>query len=263
MAELLSVAEVARVRFSLGTPFMDIKIEPSWKEALKEEFSKPYFAELVEFVRKEYKSKKVYPPPKFVFRAFELCPFNKVRAVILGQDPYHGEGQAHGLSFSVPEGVRMPPSLQNIYKEIQGDLGLKTPARGPLRQSSSEASEARPDGRPESGNLEHWAKQGVFLLNATLTVRAGNPGSHQDKGWEQFTDAVIKTLSDKKEYLVFLLWGKYAQEKGAVIDRKKHLVLTAAHPSPYSASSGFFGCRHFSKTNEYLKKHGKDPIRWV
>src|SRR3989344_5368352 len=221
---------------------MDIKIEPSWKEALKEEFSKPYFLKLAEFVRKEYKSAKIYPPPKFVFRAFELCPFNDVRVVILGQDPYHGEGQAHGLCFSVPEGVRMPPSLQNIYIEIQDDLGLELPA---------------------SGNLEHWAKQGVFLLNATLTVRAGNPGSHQDKGWEQFTDAVIKTLSDKKEYLVFLLWGKYAQEKGAVIDRIKHLVLTAAHPSPYSASAGFFGYRHFSKTNEYLKKRGQEPIRWA
>ncbi len=221
---------------------MDIKIEPSWKEALKEEFAKPYFAELAEFVRKEYKSAKVYPPPKFVFRAFELCPFNKVRVVILGQDPYHGQGQADGLCFSVPEGVAMPPSLQNIYKEIQDDLGLEIPA---------------------SGNLERWAKQGVFLLNATLTVRAKNPGSHQHRGWEQFTDAVIKTLSDKKENLVFLLWGKYAQEKGVVIDRKKHLVLTAAHPSPYSASAGFFGCHHFSKTNNYLKKHSQEPIKWA
>lgn len=220
---------------------MDIKIEPSWKEALKEEFSKPYFAELAEFVRKEYKSAKIYPPPKFVFRAFELCPFDKVRVIILGQDPYHGEGQANGLCFSVPEGVRMPPSLQNIYKEIQDDLGLKMPA---------------------SGNLEHWAKQGIFLLNATLTVRAKNPGSHQNKGWEQFTDAVIRALSDKKENLVFILWGKYAQDKGVVVDQIKHFVLTAAHPSPYSASNGFFGCRHFSKTNEYLKQHGKKPIRW-
>ena len=221
---------------------MDIKIEPSWKEALKEEFSKPYFLELAEFVRKEYQSTKIYPPPKFVFHAFELCPFDKVRVVILGQDPYHGEGQAHGLSFSVPAGIRMPPSLQNIYKEIESDLGLKAPA---------------------SGNLEHWAKQGVFLMNATLTVRANHPGSHQHKGWEEFTDAVIKALSDKKEHLVFLLWGKYAQEKGAVIDRTKHLVLTAPHPSPYSVASGFFGCRHFSKTNEYLKQHGQEPIRWV
>ena len=226
---------------------MDIKIESSWKEALKEEFSKPYFAELTEFIRKEYKTTKIYPPPKFVFRAFELCPFNKVRVVILGQDPYHGQGQADGLSFSVPESVPMPPSLQNIYKEIQDDLGLKAPASR----------------LPEAGNLKHWAKQGIFLLNATLTVRAKNPGSHQRKGWEQFTDAVIKTLSDKKEHLVFLLWGKYAQEKGAVIDRKKHLVLTAAHPSPYSAASGFFGCRHFSKTNNFLKKRGQKPIRWA
>lgn len=221
---------------------MDIKIEPSWKKALKEEFSKSYFSELADFVRKEYKSKKIYPPPKFIFRAFELCPFGDVRVVILGQDPYHGKGQANGLCFSVSEGIQMPPSLQNIYKEIQDDLKLEAPA---------------------SGNLENWAKQGVFLLNATLTVRANNPGSHQHKGWEQFTDAVIKTLSDKKENLVFILWGKYAQDKGAVIDRAKHLVLTAAHPSPYSASNGFFGCRHFSKTNEYLKKHGKDPILWA
>ncbi|MDP3729185.1 MAG: uracil-DNA glycosylase [bacterium] len=230
---------------------MDIKIESSWKEALKEEFSKPYFTELADFIRKEYKSTKIYPPPKFVFRAFELCPFDDVRVVILGQDPYHGEGQAHGLSFSVPKGVHMPPSLQNIYKEIEDDLG---------RRSRASPRELK---APTSGNLEHWAKQGVFLLNATLTVRAQNPGSHQRKGWEQFTDVVIKTLSDKKEDLVFLLWGKYAQEKGAVIDRAKHLVLTAAHPSPYSAANGFFGCRHFSKTNEYLKKHGQEPIRWA
>ncbi len=221
---------------------MDIKIEPSWKKALEEEFSKPYFIELAEFVRKEYKSTKIYPPPKFVFRAFELCPFDDVRVVILGQDPYHGEGQANGLCFSVLDGVRMPPSLQNIYKEIQDDLGIEMPV---------------------SGNLEHWAKQGVFLLNATLTVRAKNPGSHQNRGWEQFTDAVIKALSDKKEHLVFILWGKYAQEKGAVINRTKHLVLTAAHPSPYSALNGFFGCRHFSKANGYLKQHGKDPILWA
>jgi len=221
---------------------MDIKIEQSWKEGLKEEFSKPYFAELTEFVRKEYKSAKVYPPPEFIFRAFELCPFGDVRVIILGQDPYHGIGQANGLCFSVSDGVRTPPSLQNIYKEIRDDLGLKMPT---------------------TGNLEHWATQGVFLLNATLTVRAGSPGSHQHRGWEQFTDAVIRSLSDKKDGLVFILWGKYAQEKGAVIDRTKHLVLAAAHPSPYSASNGFFGCRHFSKANEYLKQHGKDPILWA
>lgn len=220
---------------------MDVKIESSWKKSLKDEFKKPYFKELTDFVRKEYKSAKVYPPPKFVFHAFELCPFDKVRVVILGQDPYHGEGQAHGLSFSVPPGVRMPPSLQNIYKEIRDCLGREI---------------------PESGNLEHWATQGVFLLNATLTVRAKSPGSHQHKGWEQFTDAVIKTLSDEKQNLIFLLWGKYAQEKGAIIDRTKHLVLTAAHPSPYSASNGFFGCKHFSKTNKYLKTHGNEPINW-
>lgn len=222
---------------------MNIKIETSWKKALKKEFLKPYFTELADFVRKEYKTTKIYPPPKFVFRAFELCPFNNVRVVILGQDPYHGQGQANGLCFSVPEDVQMPPSLQNIYKEIQDDLDLKAV--------------------PTSGNLEHWARQGVFLLNATLTVRAKSPGSHQHKGWEEFTDAVIKTLSDKKENLVFILWGKYAQDKGSVIDGTRHLVLTAVHPSPFSAYNGFFGCRHFSKTNEYLKKYKKDPILWI
>jgi len=221
---------------------MDVKIERLWKEALREEFEKPYFSELVKFVRDEYLSATVYPPPKFAFHAFELTPFDRVRAVILGQDPYHGAGQAHGLCFSVPEGVALPPSLQNIYKEIRDDLGVEI---------------------PHTGSLEHWAKQGVLLLNATLTVRARTPGSHQHKGWEEFTDTVIRTLSDQKENLVFLLWGKYAQDKGAVIDRAKHLVLSAAHPSPYSAQSGFFGCRHFSKTNAYLIEHGKEPIAWM
>jgi len=219
-----------------------IKLEPSWKEALKDEFEKPYFKELSEFVRGEYLSAKVFPPPKFIFHAFELCPFDKVSVVILGQDPYHGDGQAHGLSFSVPENVGMPPSLQNIYKEMVNDVG---------------------GAMPTHGNLEHWAKQGVLLLNATLTVRAHTAGSHQGKGWEQFTDAVIRTLSEKKEHLVFLLWGNYAKKKSELIDWEKHLVLEAAHPSPFSAYNGFFGCKHFSQTNSYLKKHGKEEIRWI
>lgn len=219
-----------------------ITIEATWKEALKDEFEKPYFKELSKFVRTEYLSGKVFPPPKFIFHAFDLCPFDKVSVVILGQDPYHNDGQAHGLSFSVPEKVHMPPSLQNIYKEIVSDIGGTVPTHG---------------------NLEHLAKQGVLLLNATLTVRAHTAGSHQGKGWEAFTDTVIKTLSDKKEHLVFLLWGNYAKKKRELIDRKKHLVLEAAHPSPFSAYHGFFGCKHFSQANAYLKKHGKEPIKWV
>lgn len=221
---------------------MEIKIEPSWKETLKEEFEKPYFKELTEFVRGEYLSAKVFPPPRFIFRAFDLCPFDKVKVVILGQDPYHGAGQAHGLCFSVPENVDMPPSLKNIYIEIVNDVGGKL---------------------PRHGNLEHWAKQGVLLLNATLTVRAHMAGSHLGKGWEEFTDAVIKTLSDKKERLVFLLWGNYAKKKSELIDWEKHLVLETVHPSPFSASSGFFGCKHFSQTNEYFKKHGGTPVTWL
>lgn len=221
---------------------MEVKIHDSWKKHLSKEFEKPYFKELVEFVKNEYKSKKIYPPPAQIFKAFELCPFENVKVVILGQDPYHGSGQANGLCFSVGDGVAMPPSLQNIFKEIKDDLGL------PI---------------PPSGNLDTWARQGVLLLNATLTVVAGQAGSHQHKGWEPFTDAVIKILSEQKENLVFLLWGRYAQEKGSVIDEKKHLVLRAAHPSPFSAYSGFFGCRHFSKTNEYLEFHEKEPIKWV
>ncbi len=218
-----------------------VKIEPSWKKVLEDEFEKPYFKSLTEFVRGEYLSAKVFPPPKFIFHAFELCPFDKVKVVILGQDPYHGTSQAHGLSFSVPENVAMPPSLQNIYKEIISDIG------GTM---------------PTSGNLEHWAKQGVLLLNATLTVQAHTAGSHQGKGWEIFTDAVIKILSDKKERLVFLLWGNYARKKSALIDFEKHLVLESAHPSPFSASNGFLGNRHFSKTNAYLKKYGGKEIAW-
>jgi uracil-DNA glycosylase len=221
---------------------MDVRLHPSWKEELKEEFDKPYFRELAEFVRKEYKSKTVYPPPGCIFAALDAVPFEDVRVVILGQDPYHGAGQAHGLCFSVPDVVPMPPSLVNVFKEIQDDLGV------PM---------------PESGNLRHWAEQGVLLLNATLTVEAGKAGSHQGKGWEEFTDAVIRKLNDEREGVVFLLWGSYAQKKGEFIDRKKHLVLAAAHPSPLSASKGFFGCRHFSRTNAYLMQRGEKPIEWV
>lgn len=221
---------------------MDIKLEPSWKEALNEEFDKEYFKRLTEFVRGEYFSVKVFPPPKYIFHAFELTPFDKVKVVILGQDPYHGDGQAHGLCFSVPEKVALPPSLQNIYKEIVSDVGGTVPPHG---------------------NLDQWGKQGVLLLNATLTVRAHIAGSHQGKGWEAFTDAVIRTLSDKKEHLVFLLWGNYARKKAELIDWERHLVLESAHPSPLSAHNGFFGNKHFSRTNAYLEKHGGKPIKWL
>lgn len=221
---------------------MDIKLEPSWKEALQEEFEKDYFIELAAFVRTEYESTTVYPPPKCIFRAFELTPFDRVKVVIVGQDPYHGPRQANGLCFAVGEGVPLPPSLQNIYKEIESDIG-----QAPRR----------------SGDLERWATQGVLLLNATLTVRARLPGSHQHKGWEQFTDAVLRVLSEKREGLVFILWGNYAKAKGAHIDRTKHLVIESAHPSPFSAYSGFFGSRPFSKANEYLEKHGQKPIDWL
>ncbi len=220
---------------------MNVAIEASWEEALKEEFSKEYFQKLSKTVREAYLSKSVFPPPKLVFNAFQQCPFDAVKVVILGQDPYHGKGQAHGLSFSVPHTVAIPPSLLNIYKEIRNDIG--TPI-------------------PSSGNLERWAKQGVLLLNATLTVEESRAGSHQKLGWEQFTDAVIKTLSDKKENVVFLLWGRYAQAKDVLIDQNKHLILKAAHPSPLSASNGFFGSKHFSKTNEYLEQHNSTPIVW-
>lgn len=219
----------------------DVRIEASWKKLLHEEFEKEAWEQLRTFVRNEYANAPVYPPPKLIFNAFTLTPFDEVKVVILGQDPYHGKGQAHGLCFSVPEGVRTPPSLQNIYKELQTDLGIT---------------------KRQTGNLEHWAKQGVLLLNATLTVRAGKPGSHQGKGWEAFTDAVIRKLNDEREHLVFMLWGNYAKQKGAFIDRDKHLVLEAAHPSPYSAHNGFFGCRHFSKANEYLMKYNFESIKW-
>lgn len=220
---------------------MDVKIEPSWKTALEKEFEKPYFTNLTKTVRESYLKATVYPPPQFIFHAFELCPFEKVKVVILGQDPYHGPGQAHGLSFSVPDEVKTPPSLKNIYKELNSDLGITI---------------------PENGNLERWAKQGVLLLNATLTVEKSNAGSHQGLGWETFTDAVIKTVSDQKEHVVFLLWGNFARSKAALIDSSKHLILEAPHPSPFSAHSGFFGCKHFSQTNEYLKKHELEEVDW-
>ena len=219
----------------------DIKLAPSWKGRLKNEFEQPYFQELIEFVKEEYKTHKVYPPGKEIFRSMDVCHFDDLRVVIIGQDPYHGPGQANGLCFSVHEGVKMPPSLVNIFKEIQSDLGKPF---------------------PRSGELERWAEQGVLLLNATLTVRASSPGSHQNKGWELFTDAVIRKISEEKTNVVFLLWGAYAQKKGEIIDRKKHLVLMSAHPSPFSADRGFFGSKHFSKTNEYLKSKGLKEIEW-
>jgi uracil-DNA glycosylase len=218
-----------------------VKIESSWKEAFAEEFEKPYFKELSTFVREQYTKTKVFPPPKDIFRAFDLCPFSEVRVVILGQDPYHGVKQANGLSFAVHEGIPLPPSLRNIFKEIESDLGVA----------------------PEkNGDLSRWAKQGVLLLNATLTVAAASPGSHQKKGWEEFTSAAIKKLSDKRENIVFILWGNYARQKGAVIDRSKHFVIESAHPSPFSADNGFFGSKPFSKTNRYLRENGLGEIDW-
>jgi len=220
---------------------VDVKIAPSWKSKLEPEFEKPYFEQLISFVKQEYQNGTVYPPGKEIFRAFDCADFDHVKVVIIGQDPYHGAGQANGLCFSVREGVAMPPSLKNIFKEIQSDLGKAI---------------------PKTGELERWATQGVLLLNATLTVQASSPGSHQNKGWETFTDAVIKTISDEKENVVFLLWGAYAQKKGEIIDRKKHYVLMSAHPSPFSADRGFFKSRHFSKTNDYLKSKGLKEIQW-
>jgi uracil-DNA glycosylase len=220
---------------------MEVKIEASWKELLKDEFEKEYFINLANFVKSEYAKYKVYPPGKDIFNAFDHCKFDDLKVVILGQDPYHGANQANGLCFSVSDGIRKPPSLVNIFKEIKTDIGTEI---------------------PESGNLERWAKQGVLLINATLTVRDNQAGSHQNKGWELFTDAVIKNISDKKEGLVFLLWGAYAQRKGAVIDHNRHYVLQSAHPSPLAAHKGFFGNKHFSKTNEYLARIGKEPIQW-
>lgn len=220
---------------------MDVRIDASWKQHLQPEFDKAYFANLVTFVKNAYATQTVYPPAKYIFNAFDLCPFDQVKVVILGQDPYHEPGQAHGLSFSVPEGIALPPSLQNIFKEIENDLGY-----APMRH----------------GNLERWAKQGVLLLNATLSVQAHQAGSHQNKGWEQFTDAVIEALSKEREHLVFLLWGSYAQRKGAVIDASKHLVLKSVHPSPLSAYRGFFGNHQFSQANQYLVQHGLSAIDW-
>lgn len=221
---------------------MEVKIHDSWKQHLSAEFDRPYFKELVEFVRKEYAAKTIFPAPANIFRAFELCPFESVKVVILGQDPYHGPQQANGLCFSVNHGVQNPPSLQNIFKEMKDDLG------GELRSD---------------GCLDDWARQGVLLLNATLTVEAHKAGSHQKKGWEQFTDAVVEVLSREKEHLVFILWGRYAQEKGAKIDTQKHLVLKSAHPSPLSSYAGFFGSKPFSKTNEYLEWNEKEPVKWA
>ena len=221
---------------------MNVKIEESWKERLAAEFEKPYFVQLTDYVKEEYATKQVFPPAKQIFSAFNHCTFDKCKVVILGQDPYHGVGQANGLSFSVNDGVRSPPSLVNIFKEIKEDIGK------PI---------------PPSGNLERWAAQGVLLLNATLTVASATPGSHQNKGWEIFTDAVIKCLSDEKRNLVFMLWGSYAQKKGAVIDDAKHYILKSKHPSPMSANGGgWFGNKHFSKANQYLYEHGLDPIVW-
>lgn len=220
---------------------MNVQIEEGWKKALAPEFEKDHFVRLTDFVRQEYQQTTVYPPGRLIFNAFNLCPFDKVKVVIIGQDPYHGPGQAHGLCFSVNDGVVFPPSLQNIFKEIHDDLGMPIPA---------------------SGNLTRWAEQGVLLLNATLTVRAHQAGSHQRRGWEEFTDAAIRVLAEQKEHLVFILWGAYAQKKGAFIDRNKHLVLTSVHPSPLSAYNGFFGNKHFSRTNEYLVAHGETPINW-
>ncbi len=220
---------------------MNVRLEPSWKAALSEEFEKPYFQELTSFIKEAYKTKTIYPAPANIFHALDACSFDNVRVVILGQDPYHGRGQAHGLCFSVPEGIQPPPSLQNIFKEIKTDVGTPIPI---------------------SGNLERWVHQGVLLLNATLTVEASKAGSHQGKGWEQFTDAVISTLSDRREHLVFILWGRYAQQKEALIDTSRHLILKAAHPSPFSAYSGFFGSKHFSQTNTYLAQHNIEPIQW-
>lgn len=220
---------------------MDVKIEKSWKARLDEEFQKDYFIRLSGFVKEEYGSKIVYPPGGLIFNSFNLCPFEKVKAIIIGQDPYHGPGQAHGLCFSVKDGVAFPPSLINIFKEIESDMGYKT---------------------FRSGNLERWSSQGVLLLNATLTVRAHMAGSHQKKGWEVFTDAVIDVLNREKNNLVFFLWGAYAQKKGEAIDRTRHLVLESVHPSPLSASRGFFGNKHFSSCNNYLIEKGLEPVDW-
>lgn len=226
---------------SMQNTSVNPQIEESWKEVLMEQFQQEYFTKLKEFLVEEKKKNVVYPPGPMIFNAFNYTPFNDVKVVLLGQDPYHGPGQAHGLCFSVQDGIQKPPSLINIFKEIKTDLGISIPS---------------------GGNLEKWARQGVLLLNATLTVRAHQAGSHQKKGWEQFTDASIIALSQKKEGIIFLLWGAYAQAKSSIIDQNKHFVLTAPHPSPLSVTRGFFGCKHFSKTNELLLKQGKSEIDW-
>lgn len=220
---------------------MDVRIDNTWKQRLAPEFEKPYFKALTDFVRSEYASKQVFPPPSRIFAAFDACPFDKVKVVILGQDPYHDVGQANGLCFSVADGMPMPPSLINIFREIKDDIGKEM---------------------PQSGNLQRWADQGVLLLNATLTVEAHRPGSHQGRGWEELTDEAVLRLARDREGLVFMLWGSYAARKGAFIDRNRHLVLTAPHPSPLSAYRGFFGCKHFSRANDYLQQRGLTPIEW-
>ncbi len=219
----------------------DVRIAEDWKSILKEEFTKPYFDELVEFVKAEYASTTVFPAGRNIFRAFDKCPLDRLKVVIIGQDPYHGEGQANGLCFSVSEGVPFPPSLQNILKEVHDDTGAEMPS---------------------SGELDRWAEQGVLLLNAVLTVRAHEAASHAGNGWERFTDAVVRAIAERKEGVVYMLWGNYAQKKGAIADPERNLILRAVHPSPLSAYRGFFGCRHFSMANDYLVKQGKEPINW-
>lgn len=220
---------------------MQVRIDETWREVLQPEFDKPYFELLTSFVRHAYQTTTCYPPARLIFNAFDSCPFDRVRVVIIGQDPYHEIGQAHGLCFSVNDGVAIPPSLENIYKELNRDLGKPIPS---------------------SGNLQHWANQGVLLLNATLTVEAHRAGSHQNKGWEELTDAAIRALNERREHIVYMLWGSYAQRKGQYIDRRRNLVLTAPHPSPLSAYRGFIGCGHFSEANNYLSQHGLQPIDW-
>ncbi|MEL7533707.1 MAG: uracil-DNA glycosylase [Bacteroidota bacterium] len=226
----------------MAHPAESVKLEEGWKKALWDEFAKPYFVELKNFLLSERQAKMtVFPPAKLIFNAFNTTPFDKVKVVVIGQDPYHGPGQAHGLSFSVPQGIKAPPSLKNIYKELATDVDFTI---------------------PNHGNLESWAEQGVLMLNSMLTVRAHTPASHQKKGWETFTSVAIQKLNEQREGIVFLLWGRYAQQKGMIIDPAKHHVLKAAHPSPFAAHNGFFGCQHFSKTNALLKQQGKSPINW-
>lgn len=220
---------------------MNVKIAEDWKALLTDEFEKPYFAELAEFVREEYSSRQIFPRGGNIFRAFDKCPFDKLKVVIIGQDPYHGEGQANGLCFSVNDGVQFPPSLRNIFQEVASDTGASFPT---------------------SGNLDRWAEQGVLLLNAVLTVRAHEAASHAGRGWEQFTDAVVREIAARREGIVYMLWGSYAQRKGAIADHTRNCILKAVHPSPLSAYRGFFGCRHFSRANDYLVAHGKEPIVW-